>query len=218
MHLHATVTARPGKLAELIETTAWIARGMTGRGWRLVGSYQSLDPAREEIVDVWEMRDANAVVDAFEEAFSHPAHERVLARLALSVERELVRLVVPALDAPTLPTSVSCKRFLHSSMAVRYGSVAAVEAAVTEIRELLEATAGWRLIGGYRTLIGDLGELFYLWEIPPAQSIGDLIADAFKDPAIAATESAIEPLLERRDWLEMERTSFAPVGLETPHS
>lgn len=212
MYLHVTLTPKMGRAAELCETVGWLARGMERRGMRLVGAYRTTAGAPGRIIDLWEVPDANAVVAALEGAAGHPAHGEAIERLARSLEREELRLVEPASYAPAVPTEGGGpgRRLLHATLTTKYGRLPELSALVGRLREVLEAEQGWRMIGGYRTVIGDPNEVFDLWELPPERPVGAMLDAARATPAFAEAARELPAYLDAEDLLELTPTSYCP--------
>jgi hypothetical protein len=211
MYLHATLTSRPGKMSDLAATVGSAAAGMEGRGMRLLGAYQTIGGMPGQIIDLWELDDANAIVDALEGASRHPKHQQMMERLGESLQREELRLVertdyCPPWQGPASPDA----RYLHASLTPRYGQVQRVSAIVAGLREVLETHLQWRLAGAYRTVIGDFGEIFDLWQIPAERTVDDMLIEARAIPAFAEHTRDLPTYVEAEKLLTMRATPYCP--------
>lgn len=63
------------------------------QGWKLHASYRSIIGSLTEVIDVWQVADANAVAEARAHASSHPDYARLAPRLFEIVESEVLSLV-----------------------------------------------------------------------------------------------------------------------------
>jgi hypothetical protein len=211
MYLHATLTPKSGRIPELSKTVAWLKTGMEGRGMTLLGGYQTASGVPGLIVDIWHIDDANTVVDALETAAAHPKHPVAIDRLAESLAREQLRLVERTSYSPEFrPAGSADARYLHATMNVRYGQVERISAIVAKLKGVLEERLGWRLVGGYRTVIGDLGEVFDLWEIPAGRPVDDMLTEARAIPAFAEHARELPAYLEAEELLVMRPTAYCP--------
>jgi hypothetical protein len=211
MYLHVTLTPKVGKLGQLSDTVAWLKKGMDSPKMRLLGAYQTASGAPGHIVDIWELEDANTIVDALESAAAHPKHQTAMDRLAESLVREQLRLVAPAGYGPGfLAPASSDPRFLHATIGVKYGQLARVSAIIGAVKDVLEAQLGWRLLGAYRTVVGDFGELFDLWEIPAGRTVEDMLDEARAIPAFADAARGLPDLIDREELMVMRPTHYCP--------
>ena len=68
--------------------------------------------------------------------------------------------------------------FMRGTFALAYGTVERFEAAMAEIVPAM-AEQGWRLIGAFRNVTGDLLEVTHLWQLPDQASLSEAPARAF---------------------------------------
>ena len=62
-YLHATLKIRPGMMPRFNDALAEMKPALEDKGWRLVGAWTTTVGRLSEIVDIWELPDANAVAD-----------------------------------------------------------------------------------------------------------------------------------------------------------
>lgn len=214
MYLHATLIPKLGRRAELIETLAAITRAMESPGMTLLAALETLSGAPGQIIDIWRLDDANTIVSALEGAATHPQHQRTLDRLGRSLTTERLRLVVDADFSRELllsPRGLEA-RYLHAKLSVHYGQTARLSEVILELRDLFEANFGWRLVAGYRTLIGDFGELYDLWELPAGASVEDTLVAARGLPAFAKIEARLPEYVVSEELSILRPTSYCPAG------
>lgn len=211
MYLHATLTPKVGKLPQLSETVAWVKKGMDSPSMKLLGAYETTSGAPGHIIDIWQLEDANTIVGALEAAVAHPKHQVAMDRLAESLVREQLRLVKPTSYSPEFRSATSSDVcFLHATLRLRYGQLARVCPIVDRLKVVLEGHLGWRLVGGYRTVIGDFGEVFDLWEIPSDRSVDDMLIEARAIPAFAEAARDLPAYIDGEDLLVMRPTAYCP--------
>jgi hypothetical protein len=211
VYLHATVSPNPGKLAELADAIGLVVPTMERtRGWQLLGGYQTRNGLPGRIVDIWTAPDADSFTDGLARTPTDPRADEAIDRFSKLIDHEQLRLVQPLDYAPTLPTRTSTGRYLHSSLTVRFGCIGYVTSQMGTIRRGLEEICSWRLIGAYQTLIGDLGELFHLWELPAEGDVATAITRARTSAAWAEAVDEAARWLKEYEPLELERTHFCP--------
>lgn len=157
LFMHATLTPVPGRLAELGDTVAWVKKGMERRGMTLRRAWASTG-GPETMIDLWELPDANAIVDALAAAAEHPRHAETMAKLAAVLADEALALLTPAPHCPDFRPAGGA-RCLQVTYRVGYGGARAAWAH-------LPAPAGWHLAGAFETTLGDLCRIVQLWELP----------------------------------------------------
>ena len=60
--------------------------------------------------------------------------------------------------------------YVYANVKVKYGRLPAFNEAMVTVKRVMEAN-GWRLVGGWVTLVGDLHEVHDLWEVADANVI-----------------------------------------------
>jgi hypothetical protein len=168
LYLHATLTPVPGRLADLGDTVAWLKKGMERQGWVLRRAFASTSGEPGTMIDLWEVPDANTVVDALAAGAAHPRHGETLAQVAEVLADEVLRLVAPAPRCPDFRPAGGT-RYLQVAYRVGYGGARTAWTG-------LPAPDGWHLAAAFETVIGDLCEAFELWELPghaDATALGD---------------------------------------------
>lgn len=211
MHLHVTLTPKPGRMAQLSETVAWLKKGMEAPSMRLLGAWETTTGMPGRIVDLWELESADTIVDALESAAAHPKHQKAMDRLAESLVLEQLRIVnltsySPAFRRATSPDA----RFMHATLTLKYGQLGRVSPVIAQLKQVLEEQLEWRLVGGYRTVIGDFGEVFDLWEIPARRTVDEMLAEARAIPAFAEAARELPALVESEELRVMRPTAYCP--------
>jgi hypothetical protein len=208
MFMHATLTPKVGRIDALSERVARMVATMP-ETMRLRGAYRTAAGAPGQIIDLWELDDANAIIDALAAAGRHPKHQVAMDRLAESLVREQLKLVEATSYSPQWRGG-GRGPFLHATLRTRYGQAARVGEAMTALREVLEDRLGWRLAGAWRTVIGTFGEIFDLWELPDGRTLDDMLVEARSIPAFAAAAQVLAELIDGADLLTLHPTDYCP--------
>ena len=82
--------------------------------------------------------------------------------------------------------------YVYANVKIEYGQLAAFNEAMVTVKRVMEAN-GWKLVGAWTTLIGDLHEVHDLWEVEDANVVPAAFAAAYQDP-----DSCRRPLTCRR--------------------
>jgi hypothetical protein len=85
----ARLKLRYGQMERLSEVMAELVPILEARGWKMVAAYQTLIGDLNEVIDVWEVPDANAAyLSSADAAATDPAFGRLAAQLAEVVVEE----------------------------------------------------------------------------------------------------------------------------------
>jgi NIPSNAP len=71
--------------------------------------------------------------------------------------------------------------YLHSKIKLKYGQLGAFNDAMADAKPIVEEH-GWKLVGAWSTMIGDLNEVHDIWEIKDANAVGAVMRSAFGIP------------------------------------
>jgi hypothetical protein len=208
MFMHATLTPKVGGIGGHSDSVARLVGAMPD-SMRLLGAYQTVSGAPGQIIDIWELDDANTITDTLEAAARHPKHQDTMDRMADVLVLEQLKLVEATSYCPPFQTGGSGP-FMHATLRTRYGQVARVSEVVAELRDVLEEHLGWRLVGAWRTVIGNFGEIFDLWQLPEGRTLDDMLAEARTIPDFAQAAKPLPDLIHGEDILTMRPTAYCP--------
>ena len=79
--------------------------------------------------------------------------------------------------------------YVYANVKVKYGQLPAFYEPMVTIKRVMEEN-GWKLVGAWSTLIGDIHEVHDLWEVDDANTVPNGFAGAFEDPEFAAAVGA----------------------------
>jgi hypothetical protein len=99
--------------------------------------------------------------------------------------------------------------YVYANVKVRYGQLPAFYEEMVTVKRAMEAN-GWKLIGAYSTVIGDLHEVHDLWEVPDANTVPSAFAAAYGDPSFVEAVTRIAAVAEREVLSLCEKTPYCP--------
>ena len=91
--LHATLKIRPGSVSRFNAVLGEMKPALEAEGWRLVGAWSTTVGRLSEIVDVWELPDANAFSNVLAAVSHDPRFPLWYAELNAVVEEEVLKLM-----------------------------------------------------------------------------------------------------------------------------
>jgi hypothetical protein len=99
--------------------------------------------------------------------------------------------------------------YVYANVKVRYGALPAFYEEMVTVKRVMEAN-GWKLIGAYSTVIGDLHEVHDLWEVPDANAVGAAFAAAYQESEFVEAATGIAAVAEREVLSLCEKTPYSP--------
>jgi hypothetical protein len=99
--------------------------------------------------------------------------------------------------------------YVYANVKVRYGQLPAFYEEMVTVKRAMEAN-GWKLIGAYSTVIGDLHEVHDLWEVPDANTVPSAFAAAYEDASFVEAVTRIAAVAEREVLSLCEKTPYSP--------
>ena len=85
--------------------------------------------------------------------------------------------------------------YVYANVKVKYGELPAFFEQMVTIKRVMEKH-GWKLVGAWSTLIGDLHEVHDLWEVEDANIVPNAFAAAYEDPEFVAAAESLLPYQE----------------------
>jgi hypothetical protein len=92
LFVQARLQLHYGKSLQFYEAMAQVVPAAERSGWRLVGSWQNISGDLHEVLDLWEVPDANAVPATLMALATDPSMGPVLEQLSQAVIREELTL------------------------------------------------------------------------------------------------------------------------------
>ncbi|MBV9604262.1 MAG: NIPSNAP family protein [Solirubrobacterales bacterium] len=99
--------------------------------------------------------------------------------------------------------------YVYANVKVKYGQLPAFFEQMVTIKRVMEEN-GWKLVGAWSTLIGDIHEVHDLWEVEDANTVPTGFAGAFEDPEFAAASAALSEIADREVLSLVTKTPYSP--------
>ena len=99
--------------------------------------------------------------------------------------------------------------YAYANVKVKYGGLIAFNEAMVTVKRVMEQH-GWKLVGGWTTLIGDLHEVHDLWEVADANTVPAAFAKAYDDPEFVAAATQIAGVTDREVLSLIDKTPYSP--------
>jgi hypothetical protein len=98
--------------------------------------------------------------------------------------------------------------YVYANVKVKYGKLGAFNDAMVTVKRVMEAN-GWRLLGAWMTLIGDLHEVHDLWEVPDANAVPTAFAAAYEDPDFVHALEQLAEIADRETLSLLTKTAYS---------
>ena len=99
--------------------------------------------------------------------------------------------------------------YAYANVKVKYGQLAAFNEAMVTVKRVMEHN-GWKLIGAWSTIAGDLHEVHDLWEVPDANAVPAALAAASEDPDFVAAAGQLAKVVDRETLSLLVKTPYSP--------
>jgi hypothetical protein len=209
MFLHATLSAKPGRANDVIDIVTRLKPAMEQQGWRLAAAWLAVTGRRGQVIDLWEVDDANSVTDALQRAAQHPKAAAMLSRLGECLDREELRLVEELPYGPTSSPGGAELTYMQATLKLRYGTHTQFAAALARMVPALERE-GWRLLGAYRPLVGEFTEVIDVWELPSADAVRRGLAAAKQEQGFLEAALDVAACIEVEELQLLEKAPYSP--------
>lgn len=98
--------------------------------------------------------------------------------------------------------------YVYAKINLRYGALPEFNEAMARLRPVFE-DLGWKLTGGWSTLIGDLHEVHDLWEVADANAVTDALVASGGNPVFAEVAPDLARLIERETLSLVTKTPYS---------
>jgi hypothetical protein len=98
---------------------------------------------------------------------------------------------------------------LVARLLVKYGKLAQFTEAMSRLVPVMEEH-GWRLQVSYQTIIGNLHEVYDIWEIPSANAVGPGLVAAATDSRFPEIGEALAASVETETLSVVVKSPFSP--------
>jgi hypothetical protein len=99
--------------------------------------------------------------------------------------------------------------YVYANVKIKYGQLAAFNEAMITVKRVMEAN-GWKLVGGWTTLVGDLHEVHDLWEVEDANVVPAALGAASQDPDFVQAATDLSKIVEREVLSLVTKTPYSP--------
>ncbi len=99
--------------------------------------------------------------------------------------------------------------YAYANVKVKYGQLAAFNEAMVTVKRVMESH-GWKLVGAWMTLIGDLHEVHDLWEVEDANAVPAAFAAAYEDPDFVKAVTDLAQIADREVLTLVTKTPYSP--------
>jgi len=99
--------------------------------------------------------------------------------------------------------------YVYANVKIKYGQLAAFNEAMITVKRVMEAN-GWKLVGGWMTLVGDLHEVHDVWEVADANVVPAAFAAAYEDPDFVQSATALSEIIDREVVSLVTKTPYSP--------
>jgi hypothetical protein len=99
--------------------------------------------------------------------------------------------------------------YVYANVKVKYGQLPAFFEQMVTIKRVMEEH-GWKLVGAWSTLIGDLHEVHDLWEVEDANTVPNAFAAAYEDPEFVGAAAQLGTIADREVLSLVAKTPYSP--------
>lgn len=99
--------------------------------------------------------------------------------------------------------------YVYANVKVKYGQLPAFYEAMVTIKRVMEEN-GWKLVGAWSTVIGDLHEVHDMWEVDDANTVPAAFAAAYEDPEFVQAAAEVAAAAERETLSLVMKTPYSP--------
>jgi hypothetical protein len=99
--------------------------------------------------------------------------------------------------------------YAYANVKVKYGQLAAFFEAMDTVKRVMESH-GWKLVGAWSTVVGDLHEVHDLWEVADANAVPAAFAAAYEDPDFVQAVERLSAIADREVLSLLTKTPYSP--------
>jgi hypothetical protein len=99
--------------------------------------------------------------------------------------------------------------YVYANVKIKYGRLPAFNEAMVTVKRVMEAN-GWKLVGGWTTLVGDLHEAHDIWEIEDANVVATAFAGAYQDLDFVQAATDLSDIIDREVISLVTKTPYSP--------
>jgi NIPSNAP len=99
--------------------------------------------------------------------------------------------------------------YVYANVKLKYGQLVAFNDTMATVRRVMEQH-GWKLVGAWSTVVGDLHEVHDMWEVESADAIPAAFAAAYEDPEFVRAARDLTMQVEREVLTLVTKTPYSP--------
>jgi len=99
--------------------------------------------------------------------------------------------------------------YVYANVKVKYGQLGPFYESMVTIKRVMEEH-GWKLVGAWSTVIGDLHEVHDLWEVEDANAVPNAFAAAYADADFAEASARLADIADREVLALVMKTPYSP--------
>ena len=99
--------------------------------------------------------------------------------------------------------------YVYANVKVKYGQLPASYEAMVTIRRVMEEN-GWKLVGAWSTVIGDIHEVHDMWEVEDANAVPAGFAAAYEDSESVQASAQLATIADREVLSLVAKTPYSP--------
>ena len=99
--------------------------------------------------------------------------------------------------------------YVYANVKVKYGQLPAFYDAMVTIKRVMEKN-GWKLVGAWSTVIGDIHEVHDVWQVEDANTVPTGFAGAFEDPDFVQASARLADIADRELLSLVVKTPYSP--------
>lgn len=99
--------------------------------------------------------------------------------------------------------------FLQARLHLHYGKSAQFHESMAKLVPIVERS-GWRLVGSWQNITGDLHEVLDLWEVPDANAVPATLMELAVDPEVTEIMVGISDAVLTEELVLCGKTPFSP--------
>jgi hypothetical protein len=106
--------------------------------------------------------------------------------------------------------SAMSKIYIHATLKLRIGGYDRFCEAMSKQVKINEEQFGWKLLGGYVTLVGRVYTVNHIWELPDANTFFDSTGEWRKGPDYPSFRDACADTVEEEILAFCKKTPYSP--------
>ncbi len=99
--------------------------------------------------------------------------------------------------------------YLYANVKVKYGKLPEFNATMAEVVPIMERR-GWKLIGAWSTIFGDIHEVHDIWEVSDANAVPATLSEVVTDAGFIEHAGALSEQIDREVLGLLAKTPFSP--------